>query len=402
MARPKLLLHAVTRSVGEDNEELTFEPGVNLIVGERNSGKSKWLETIDQLLGDDIGAKERTTDDVLLKYDSAALSFSIGEERFAVERHWKQPGLFSKVSVNGNIQSLKDYRELLMQRLEIPIVHFPQGDPYGRRAWPELGWRSLIRHIYRRQKFWTELADRQPESEQHACLMQFLGVATTLFSPDYSALIEQEKTVTTLEAERDQFLRVLNEVTREVVHAKELGIAVNTESVTEALERLEAEQTRIQGAREDVLQRLGRQASPGDDGVVSQLSAALIAVRSEQEITAEALQRTQARMEELGEYRRVLHDELSRMQRAVDAGSVLTDLKITHCPACDQPVDSNAPRPNECYLCKQSIATDVSSDTAGRRVQFEVEQLQAELSETDELLQVLEQDVHKHNAEERA
>lgn len=164
MSRPKLLLHAVTRSMGEEQEELTFEPGVNLIVGPRNSGKSKWLQTIDQLLGDDIEANERSTDDILLKYDSAGLSFSIGEEGFAVERRWKQAGLYSKVSVNGDMLSLKEYRDLLMERLEIPIVHYPQGDPYGQRAWPELGWRSLFRHIYRRQRFWNDLADQQPRA----------------------------------------------------------------------------------------------------------------------------------------------------------------------------------------------------------------------------------------------
>ena len=96
----------------------------------------------------------------------------------------------SKVLLNEQAVSLKDYREVLMSRLEIPIVHYPQGNPLGPRAWPELGWRSLFRAIIRQQRFWGTFADQQPESEQHACLMQFLGVAASLFSAEFDTLVK--------------------------------------------------------------------------------------------------------------------------------------------------------------------------------------------------------------------
>ena len=59
----KLLLRSVSRRLGNAIEELSFEAGVNLLVGPRNSGKTKWLQTIDYLLGDEIDANERETDD---------------------------------------------------------------------------------------------------------------------------------------------------------------------------------------------------------------------------------------------------------------------------------------------------------------------------------------------------
>ena len=191
-----MVINEVSRSVGgEWRNHLVFEPGVNVIVGERNTGKTKWMETIDYLMGDEISAEQRATDDIFAKYDSARMVVIVNNTKMEVERRWRQEGVISKVYVNGEAISLKDYRTLLMDMLKIPIVHYPQGDPYGPRTWPELGWRSLFRHIYRRQRFWSEIADKQPESEQHACLMQFLGVAEKLFSQDFGNLVRQQKRI---------------------------------------------------------------------------------------------------------------------------------------------------------------------------------------------------------------
>src|SRR5258708_32600905 len=101
-------------------------------------------------------------------------------EDWVIERKWKEAGSRTKINVNGEMMDIKQASDLLMERLNIPLVHYPQGSLYGRRAWPELGWRSLLRHVYRRQALWTDLADSQPDSEQHACLMQFFGIAEYL------------------------------------------------------------------------------------------------------------------------------------------------------------------------------------------------------------------------------
>ena len=394
---PTLLLRSASRTRGNEIEKLTFAPGVNLIVGPRNSGKTKWLQTIDFLFGHDIDGNERTTDDIFAKYDSAAMTLSIGTEQFTIERLWTRAGMMSKVLVNGDALLLKDFREFLMEKLGIPIIRYPQGNPLGTRTLPELGWRSLFRHIYRRQRFWGDFADQQFESEQHACLMQFLGVAGSLFSPEFGTLAQQQKEVVSMELQKEQFLSVLHQVTREVVNSKDLTVAITPDSVEEAVLRLQIEQTKVQSDREQLLQKLQHATPAGNSGVASELSNALVAVRSEEEANAEALQKTEARMREVADYHRLLSEELSRSQRAFEAGSVLADLKVTHCPSCDQEVSSQSHTFDHCYVCKQSIAgSNGSFRTAGRWVQFELEQLQAELAETEEMLEMLRQDVRKH------
>ncbi len=47
------ITRATRRRRNGGGESLTFKPGVNVIVGEPNTGKTRWLETIDFLLGDD-------------------------------------------------------------------------------------------------------------------------------------------------------------------------------------------------------------------------------------------------------------------------------------------------------------------------------------------------------------
>ena len=53
MSGPYLSVSRLERRLsGGDVESLTFEPGVNLLVGRPNTGKTKWLQTLDFLLGD--------------------------------------------------------------------------------------------------------------------------------------------------------------------------------------------------------------------------------------------------------------------------------------------------------------------------------------------------------------
>jgi hypothetical protein len=53
MSQPYLSIASLERRLATGNVEfLTFEPGVNVLVGRPNTGKTKWLQTFDFLLGD--------------------------------------------------------------------------------------------------------------------------------------------------------------------------------------------------------------------------------------------------------------------------------------------------------------------------------------------------------------
>jgi len=384
-----LVVHKVLRSIdGGQQEALEFEEGVNLLVGTRNTGKSKWLKTIDYLLGDEIDASERHDDIVFTKYDSAELIASVAGQKAHIQRRWKEHGVGSTVSVDGQALTLRDYRAWLMDRLAIPILHYPQGDPYGTRAWPEIGWRSIFRHVYRRQRFWTDLADQQPPSEQHACLMQFVGIASKIFSEDYGWLVKQRKRIMELEIQREQFLTMLQEVSRDLVDATDLGVALTPQSITTAVRELGARVEVLQYRRDTVLRNLEASveaAEPGGTSSVRSLSQELISSRDEEERVTEATRKSRNRLSELTDYRNLLGDELARIERAVDGGYVLSDFPITNCPACDRPIRAAVPKGTLCYVCKEPTATD--GDTVSRkRLDFEADRIAAELQEIDDLV----------------
>jgi hypothetical protein len=84
------------------------------------------------------------------------------------------------------------------------------------------------------------------------------------------------------------------------------------------------------------------------------------------------------------------------MSRAQDAGEVLADLRITHCPACDQTVTDLSTVDHHCFLCHQSLPDDATVEGLGAaRLRFEHERLSGEIKEAEELTIVLERDAKR-------
>src|SRR5450631_1660238 len=218
MSLPFLSVARVERRLSTGSvEELVFGAGVNLMVGPPNTGKTKWLQTLDFLLGEPgenpfEGAEESGLAE---KYEAAAVELALGGELIRLERKWREPGAKTKIFVNDDAMSIRDFQRWLMERLGIPLLNFPKGNPLSGQTWPELSFRMLLRHIYRQQRFWGDLADKQPEAEQHACLLQFLGLAERIYTNDYGQLIELRMKVERLRSRREQFNQTLDQLARD-------------------------------------------------------------------------------------------------------------------------------------------------------------------------------------------
>gem|GEM_PF-6651514 len=69
---------------------------------------------------------------------------------------------------------------------------------------------------------------------------------------------------------------------------------------------------------------------------------------------------------------------------------ILADLKITHCPACDQAVSQSGPDHTHCFLCHQDLQEEPLGEELGAvRLRYERDRLTGELQEADGLLDVL-------------
>jgi hypothetical protein len=381
---------------GGEAEALMFEPGVNVLVGVPNTGKTKWLQLLDYLLGDPgnqpfEGAEEAGLAD---KYVSAGVDLKIGPAIFRIERRWLEPGSKTKIYVDAKGLGVSEFQDWLLEALHIPLLHFPRGNPMSGQTWPELSFRMLLRHIYRQQRFWGDLADRQPEPEQVACLLQFLGIAENLYTEDYANLIRHKMEVERLQARRDQYNETLGDVARDVISEPSLTVSLTTSGVRKAKQQMEAEIERLRSIRIAVLEKARDSALPPQDrSRISRLTERRAELISILETTRKKTDETMTRLSELRVYRENLAEEVSRMDRAADAGSVLADLKITHCPACDQAVANQADDNEHCFLCHQPVQSEPILEQLGAvRLQFERDRLAGELKETVELSDVLERE----------
>ena len=398
MSNPFLSISRLDRQLANgESEHLDFEPGVNLLVGPPNTGKTKWLQTLDFLLGDDgqnpfEGAEETGLDK---KFDAAGADIIIGQESFRIDRRWRQAGAKTKVFVDEEGMGDRDFQHWLMEKLRIPILHYPRGNPMSGQTWPELSFRSLLRHIHRQQRFWSDLADRQYEDQQHACILQFLGLAEVLFSDDYAELVSLKMNSQRLKTSRDLYGPMLEELTREVLSEPGLTVSVNAQSIRTAQERIESEIEDLQQQRVALISDAQNQAiDKSQQSRVSALGKQRADLLAKIEALEVQLREATERLEGLRSDRIELGKELERITRAGDAGEVLSDLRITHCPACDQPVAQSNKVSDDCFLCHQRVLSGDPNDELGSvRIQFEQDRLTAELKEVNELASILEREV---------
>ena len=73
-------------------------------------------------------------EEIIEKYDYATMQITIAGQPLCIERHWKDVGLVTKTIVDGEPLGKNEFNEKLLSLLNIPIVHYPQGNPYGSRS----------------------------------------------------------------------------------------------------------------------------------------------------------------------------------------------------------------------------------------------------------------------------
>jgi hypothetical protein len=384
-------------------DRLSFVTGVNVIVGMPNTGKSKWLQMLNYLLVSEDSPADAFGEDIAAKYTSLKAKLVVAGEVMEVERRWDAGNPKNRVYVNGDKSTVKDFLLLLHERLDIPVLHYPQGNPLSPRAWPELGWRSLYRHMYRRQTFWSDIADRQPESEQHACILQFCGLAEKIFSEEYGRLVEKQKRIMELQAQKDNYLATLSQVSKELLSAEEIGVGLSPESLDTARKRVVGEIEQLRAERQAFLAGLSASVQgtpkPGMDGSsrLDELGEELASLEGGAEELGIALDRTRTRLDEMRAYRSSVEQEIARLERAMKAGSLLADLKVTHCPVCDQAV-TPSDSPEGCYLCHRPVPI-TPSVASSARLEMEVAQTRAVLREAAEMVSMLDRDRHRLEGE---
>lgn len=133
---PRLIISSLHRTTRDGSvESLDFNVGVNVIVGEQNSGKSTWLRMLDFLMFQTRAPKERFDDVLVGKYGSISAVLTAGDRTFSLSKSWDEDGGRASMGLDGERISAPEAEALLLDLLQIPTLRFPQGAPSSERAW---------------------------------------------------------------------------------------------------------------------------------------------------------------------------------------------------------------------------------------------------------------------------
>lgn len=294
---------------------------------------------------------------------------------------------------NGEGMSSSDFGEYIQGKLGIPTVRYPKGSPFSGFTWPLLSWRELFRHFYRKEKPWGDLADKQPEKVQHACLLQFVGAAEKMYPKEREEEVKDRQNLLTLQARKDQFDSVLQQAAKDLIPDPSINTAPTLDAIDLGMQRLRAEAERLRQRRQAVMAQVIA-GGPADQTqlVDTALADRRVDLSVRRERDRAEFEKVVGRLQELRSYHESVKAELGRLKRADAAGDLLAALKVTKCPVCDRKV-TPAKGPN-CYLCHHSVAGPGEGEHAGakRRIAFEVEQLEGEEAELKELVSRLERE----------
>lgn len=393
-----------------DEDEISLIPGVNVLVGEKDTGKSMWLKMLDFVLGKNKAVENSFGSKLAEKYDSAGVVVDIDGKEFLIKRKWKEKGFSNKIIMDGVPMHYDEFSKEILEKLNIPILNFPKGNPYTERKWPPLSFRTLLRHIYRREDSWKGFADKQYDSEQHAALSLFAGFADKLFPDEYGDLISKQKKVNTLEVMKDQFVEMLQEVSKELIVSKDLTVAFTAESIQTAKDNLRKQIDDLHLKREKILEDLQQKAIAETEETekgfgpdqVNLISEQIVNYRARVEDLFTKLSQAKKRLNELREYFEVVRNEEEKLKRVKSAGSIIGQLKAKHCPVCDSVVEHGHTSDGICYLCKNPQQPNDKAVEAGvARIEFDLRQLNAERQELAELISELEKEEKDSVAEIR-
>ncbi|MDP3506482.1 MAG: hypothetical protein Q8T09_00700 [Candidatus Melainabacteria bacterium] len=386
----KLIIKKVKRFAADiPAEEIDFEPGVNVLVGPRNAGKTTWLRLIDHAFGDPDTAIKALGAPIAEKYDAVEVTINIGDADHVIGRNWKEKNAKTKIVINGQSLDVKEFNDFIFQKLGWPQIVYASGDPYAERAWKQLGFRGPFRHMFRQARFWGDFVEQQPGADFYACMMLFLGLAEKRYPPEHGDIVKANKEIERLTYKKENMVEMLTQVSHRLGSAKDVGNTPTIETLDKAITHYQNEMVRISETNKVLLLTTAKNVEPAPD-LSDSLQKQWTEASNKRTVLKTDTERNRERWREIESYRRGVSQERERLERTLAAGELLVGIKITHCPACDQTVDANLDLEDQCYLCHQPHYVEDATKINTRRLEFEKAQLEEELSEIAGMANILE------------
>ncbi len=358
-----------------------FSSPVTILVGPRNSSKTTTLRMIDFCFGSADSALSAFGPAVSGHYFGLELDVELSGQTHVIRRSFEPSfGLLTRVYVDGQSISPREFSDWAMTQLGWPILDIPKGRvPELATELVPLTFRTLWRHIYRREGSWLEFASQELEFHRRAVLSLFLGLAESRYSnAEYRAAAAMRR-VEELRVQLANSQTVADETVRQV--SAELGLPETSgHLLAQRDQELAAEIRQARQARDEIAATA--RATTGYSSLHSaDFQENLSSIN-------ELRDRIRTLEEVLEGYRTVLalgSAEQGRLSRAQTAVEQLSAMPVSLCPVCGQ----GTPHPVEysgmtglCYLCSQQVV----GDARGRRIELERSIINRESAELREAI----------------
>lgn len=361
--------------MGEGDNALSLEFGQHAsdVVGPRNSGKTTWLRVIDYCLGDSDPVGKAVGPDVADVFGTFRLTLEIAGTRYQIERRPADYGFAGRIFVDGSDFSVRDFSTWILQTLGWPPgVQIPKAiRPENASELTPLTFRTLFRHLYRKETSWADFANNEWEHHRRAVLRYFLGAldAEGEIAEFYAA--RAERAVEALRERIDDAVTTSNETIRSV--SFRLGVDLQSAAqLQDTIRSLNARMTSLGAERLEIEANV-----TAADSYHSELNdeyAAAAQSLSEAVTAQEAISGT---LRDYATAAAAVEADLARLERAKSAVGIFADIPVRQCPACGQGIEEHPDHEGDCYVCGQAVTEDLRH----RRIEIEQSTLREELAD---------------------
>jgi hypothetical protein len=195
---------------------------------------------LDFMLGDDHGVTDRFNTDIRYKYDQLQAELRLARREFKVQRTWSSyPEKDNRFLIDGRSSlGVGSLQRLIMTALDIPEVSILRGSDYIPHR---ITLRVLMRHLYRQQRFWSDIADVQYSDEIRASVLVLIGAVDLLFLPEQKEIKDLRRAVAQAQTERAGLSKALQRLEGALFPGETSGETLSAAAARGRLDSLEAE-----------------------------------------------------------------------------------------------------------------------------------------------------------------
>lgn len=360
------------------SREVSFEPGLNLIVGTISTGKTSLMKLISVLFG---GKYSGITPEVDGAVTRLAADVAIGDTMFSIHRPLVQTAT-AKVDIAGKGEALRlparkldegypiTYGTWLLEQLGLPELRIPTAPtrPAESATTPV----SIADYMQYCQLKQDEIDVDVLGSSEFFSDYKRRAVFRILYGTYDARVAQLQDELRSVESE----LRDLRQGHSALERVLENSAFENRAQIAESLRLWEGRVEELRTGRRDL--KIEAQTSETSQ----RLNQALLELdRSIADLTGQ-LERERSSTSDLRELRNELEAQTARLTKAIVAGDRLFDFDFRMCPRCGTGVNPERADEQHCYLCLQPLG----DSTTPEQLAGELDRVNAQILETDELV----------------